>query len=322
MSDMNDYYFVSYSTKDSKVAHQMVEYLEEKGVKCWIAPENIAAGHDYTDCIDGAIKNSKGIILLYSKYSVMSEWVKKEIARGVSYHKKIVPYKISEAVTDGGINFMLNNVQWIVSMDKPTGKFCEIVNGLSDNAQGSLNNGEGEGGKKNRWMWYVGGAVVVAAVVLLLCLNPKSEDNIVEPVGDTVIETETKKIDTVFVPVENTTEKKKSEGKKTVTETRKDKTKEVVAIPKSEQEEKPSKQPVHEIEVSGNKDTGSIGNVAVQVVPPVEKDNSMELKYKKAIEEYNSKRYKKALAKFEELKKQGASFKDLDSYIEICKSKL
>ena len=47
MSDMNDYYFVSYSTKDSKVAHQMVEYLEEKGVKCWIAPENIAAGHDY-----------------------------------------------------------------------------------------------------------------------------------------------------------------------------------------------------------------------------------------------------------------------------------
>ena len=31
---MNDYYFVSYSTKDSKVAHQMVEYLEEKGVKC------------------------------------------------------------------------------------------------------------------------------------------------------------------------------------------------------------------------------------------------------------------------------------------------
>ena len=49
---MNDYYFVSYSTKDSKVAHQMVEYLEEKGVKCWIAPENIAAGHDYTDCID------------------------------------------------------------------------------------------------------------------------------------------------------------------------------------------------------------------------------------------------------------------------------
>ena len=322
MSDMNDYYFVSYSTKDSKVAHQMVEYLAEKGVKCWIAPENIAAGHDYTDCIDGAIKNSKGIILLYSKYSVMSEWVKKEIARGVSYHKKIVPYKISEAVTDGGINFMLNNVQWIVSMDKPTGKFCEIVNGLTDNAQGSHNNGEGEGSKKNRWMWYVGGAVIVAAVVLLLCLNPRSEDNVVEPVDDTVIETETKKIDTVFVPVENTTEKKKSEGKKTVTETRKDKAKEVVAIPKSEQEEKPSKQPVHEIEVSSNKDSGTIGNVEVQVEPRIEKDNSMELKYKKAIEEYNSKRYKKALAKFEELKKQGASFKDLDSYIEICKSKL
>ena len=321
---MNDYYFVSYSTRDSKVANQMVEYLEGKGVNCWIAPRNIAVGKDYTDCIDGAIRNSKGIILLYSKYSVVSEWVKKEIARGVSYHKKIIPYKISEAATDGGINFMLNNVQWIVSMDKPTGKFCEIVNGLSDNTQGSHDKGEGENRKKNHWMWYVGGAVAGAAVVLFLCLNPRSEDNIVESVDDTVIETGTKRIDidTVIVPVENFTEKKKNEGKKTVAEKRKEKTNEVVAVQENKQEEKPSRQPVHEIEVSNNKDTGSIENVAVQVVPPVEKDNSLELKYKKAIEEYNSKRYKKALAKFEELKKLGASFKDLDSYIEKCESKL
>ena len=322
---MNDYYFVSYSTKDSKVARQMVEYLEGRGVECWIAPWSITPGRDYTDCIDGAIKNSKGIILLYSKYSVVSEWVKKEIARGVSYHKKIIPYKISEAATDGGVNFMLNNVQWIVSMDKPTEKFCEIESALTDGVQSpNVIGGDGGGGEKKRTVWYIVGAIAVALVAFLVWLFPKGEDSPDISVADTTVVTEQPRVDTVtvIVPVETpSTEKKKKEKQKT------NKIETEVAPPENVQETKKDETPVHEIgEDHGNSNGGDvIGTttdvVEVSIVKPTLQD-TLKMKYNTAKAEFNKKRYSKALKLFVELKNRGAKFDGLDSYIEECKKRM
>ena len=322
---MNDYYFVSYSTKDSKVANQMVEHLEGKGVNCWIAPRNIAPGRDYTDCIDGAIRNSKGIILLYSKYSVVSEWVKKEVARGVSYHKKVIPYKISEAATDGGINFMLNNVQWIVSMDKPTEKFCEIESALSDSVQSPNVVGGDGGGKKKRTVWYIVGAVAVALVALLVWLFPKGEDSPEITVADTTVVAEQPRVDTVtvIVPMETPSpEKKKKEKQKT------SKIETVATPPENVQETKKEETPVHEIGEKHNTDKGGGVLDTIKEKPNGETGSKtpeidpLEKKYNMAISEFNKKRYSKALKLFKELRDKGAKYGGIESYIKQCEEQL
>ena len=91
---MESYVFISYSSKDAGLAHQLVEYLEQNGVRCWIAPRNIPSGRDYTDIIDVAIKGCNGIILIYSDHSAQSVWVKKEITLGVGHKKNIIPFSI------------------------------------------------------------------------------------------------------------------------------------------------------------------------------------------------------------------------------------
>ena len=128
---MESYIFISYSSKDAGLAHQLVEYLEQNGVRCWIAPRNIPSGRDYTDIIDVAIKGCNGIILIYSDHSAQSVWVKKEITLGVGHKKNIIPFKITRSGIEGGMNFMLNNLQWIDAASKPTEKFKEVLEGIN-----------------------------------------------------------------------------------------------------------------------------------------------------------------------------------------------
>ncbi len=127
---MNKYVFISYSTKDRKDAFQLVNYLEDNHIQCWIAPRNIASGHDYTDSIETAIKECDSFLLLFSEHSAKSQWVKKEVTSGVSYERNIIPFKLTNQETEGGMNFMLNNLQWIVSDGHHEEKFPEVLEGL------------------------------------------------------------------------------------------------------------------------------------------------------------------------------------------------
>lgn len=122
--------FISYSSKDIVLANKIVDYLESHGYPCWIAPRNITSGHDYTDMINDAILNCRAVVLIVSGRALQSQWVKKELSTAVSYNKSIIPYRISNVEITGGLQFLLNNVQWIDATANPMGKFSDLVDGL------------------------------------------------------------------------------------------------------------------------------------------------------------------------------------------------
>jgi len=78
-----DFYscFISYSTKDQAFTDRLYADLQNKGVRCWFAPQDIKAGEKLHEQIDDAIRLHDKLLLILSPQSMESEWVKTEIAK-------------------------------------------------------------------------------------------------------------------------------------------------------------------------------------------------------------------------------------------------
>jgi len=73
--------FISYSSKDQEFAERLHADLQNKGVRCWFAPEDIQGGRKLHEQIDQAIRIHERLLLILSPHSMTSEWVKTEIAK-------------------------------------------------------------------------------------------------------------------------------------------------------------------------------------------------------------------------------------------------
>lgn len=179
---MQERIFVSYSTNDAPLANKVVEYLESNGRRCWIAPRDIASGLDYSDVITNALKECSVVVLVFSRHSAASQFVKKEITLAVSFNKRILPLRISQVDISGGWHFLLNNVQWIEATSSPEKQFPHLLAGLN---QEVIAPPPPPPSPKSwvKWALIGGGAGVALLVTLLLTTRkpapPEEADSIV-----------------------------------------------------------------------------------------------------------------------------------------------
>lgn len=73
--------FISYSTKDQDFVGRLYSDLQSSGVSCWYAPHHARGGQKLDDQIGRGIDNHDRMLLILSKNSMKSEWVKTEIAK-------------------------------------------------------------------------------------------------------------------------------------------------------------------------------------------------------------------------------------------------
>ena len=71
--------FISYSSKDQNFAERLHADLQNKGVRCWYAPEDLKIGDKIRVGIDESIRVHDKLLLILSKNSIESEWVEKEV---------------------------------------------------------------------------------------------------------------------------------------------------------------------------------------------------------------------------------------------------
>ncbi len=105
--------FVSYASHDAAVANSVVEHLEGKGIKCWIAPRDVVPGTLYADGIVGAIDESRILVLILSKDAVASAHVGKELERATSKRHPIIALRLDSALLTRAFEYFLNESQWI-----------------------------------------------------------------------------------------------------------------------------------------------------------------------------------------------------------------
>jgi hypothetical protein len=97
--------FISYSSKDEAFAQRLHADLQNKGVRCWFAPEDIKIGDRIADTIDTAIRLRDKLLLVLSETSMTSAWVAKEVHTALVEEEQhgrpvLFPIRVDDAVMD------------------------------------------------------------------------------------------------------------------------------------------------------------------------------------------------------------------------------
>ena len=104
--------FISYSSRDRDWAEQVRKVLSLNQISCWIAPDCIPGGSNYTTEIPLAIKSCAVFMILLTDDSVDSPWVKKELDTAINEKKLILPLLLAETTLSADFSFLLNGVQY------------------------------------------------------------------------------------------------------------------------------------------------------------------------------------------------------------------
>ena len=128
---MNHDVFISYSSENKQTAIAICHVLEQRNIKCWIAPRDIPPGSDYGDVIDKAIVACRVFVIIFSKPASASQWVRGELNLAFTEGKHIVPYRIDKTALSGSMRVMLNQTHWIDAYPDAESKFNELTDGIA-----------------------------------------------------------------------------------------------------------------------------------------------------------------------------------------------
>ena len=80
--------FISYSSKDESFAKVVYADLQNNGVRCWFAPEDLKIGDKTRVQIDESIRVYDKLLLILSKQSITSDWVEKEVETAMELERQ------------------------------------------------------------------------------------------------------------------------------------------------------------------------------------------------------------------------------------------
>src|SRR5882724_753113 len=129
--------FVSHVTEDRAAASQVVEELERRGVRCWIAPRNVQPGKPFDDDIADAIESCRAMLLIFSSQCNESEYIRREITVAGNANKLIIPFRIENVEPKRGLSVRLANLHWIDAFVARERAIDEVVRSIQPSSAGS-----------------------------------------------------------------------------------------------------------------------------------------------------------------------------------------
>ena len=102
--------FISYSSSDELLARRLHADLQDQGVRCWFAPEDMKIGDRIRPKINEMIHVQDKLLLILSESSVQSKWVAYEVetalTREIQQQRDILfPVRIDDAVFQSQTNW-------------------------------------------------------------------------------------------------------------------------------------------------------------------------------------------------------------------------
>ena len=128
--------FISYSSKDQKVAEGICGFLEANGVRCFVAYRDIPRGKVWAREVVNGLENSRMMVVLFSRDFNLSEQVDREIELAAEDHKPILTFRIADTQFTGAKKYYLKNINWIDAFPDPTSMFGPLL----DNVHALLGN--------------------------------------------------------------------------------------------------------------------------------------------------------------------------------------
>ncbi len=105
--------FISFASKDRKVAMTLCQSLERRGVKCWISARDILAGENFQVAIVQAIRNARILLLVFTANSNNSEEMTKELALASQQKMIVIPLRVEDVTPSDAFTYEFATRQWI-----------------------------------------------------------------------------------------------------------------------------------------------------------------------------------------------------------------
>jgi hypothetical protein len=95
--------FISYSSENDGLARRLHADLQDRGVRCWFAPEDMKIGDKIRARIDEAIHLHEKLLLLLSENAIASDWVEDEVEAALEKEQRqqrevLFPVRLDESV--------------------------------------------------------------------------------------------------------------------------------------------------------------------------------------------------------------------------------
>src|SRR5215510_2247108 len=95
--------FISYASKDHVFTEHLYADLQNHGVRCWFAPEDMKIGDRLRPRIDETIRAYDKLLLILSETSVTSQWVEQEVETALARERQqkttiLFPVRIDNTV--------------------------------------------------------------------------------------------------------------------------------------------------------------------------------------------------------------------------------
>jgi len=109
---MGHHFFISHSSKDIHAVEEICELLTEAGATYWLSRDHIKPGDEHSLAIPRAIKNSRVVLVVFSRSADRSRHISRELTLADDYARKIVPVRL-ESYEPRLLRYYLKTAQWV-----------------------------------------------------------------------------------------------------------------------------------------------------------------------------------------------------------------
>lgn len=122
--------FISYSSKDKATADAACAVLEQRGLRCWMAPRDILPGADWGEAIIDGINAARVLVLVFSGHANASPQIKREVERAVSKGLPIIPVRIEEVAPVKALEYFISTPHWLDAFTPPLERHLSTLAGV------------------------------------------------------------------------------------------------------------------------------------------------------------------------------------------------
>lgn len=124
--------FISYSNEDKKLATALCNFLEDKGLKCWIAHRDINPGKEYAQSIIEAIHMCSIMVVIFTKYTNNSKHIRNEVERAFNSQLIIIPFRVENIIPAYSLEYFLSSTHWLDAFEGiPENYFGDVYRSCS-----------------------------------------------------------------------------------------------------------------------------------------------------------------------------------------------
>lgn len=124
--------FISYSSKDKKVADAACAVLEGRGLRCWMAPRDIRPGSEWGESIIEGIEGARTFVLIFSGNANGSPQVRREVERSVSRGLPVIPFRIEDVLPAKSLEYFISSSHWLDALTPPLERHLDYLADVVD----------------------------------------------------------------------------------------------------------------------------------------------------------------------------------------------